>query len=129
MLGIEERVSFEVAKLLKKKGYQENCDAYYHLMAPKDSTDEERFEVSCGRDFNNKRNRYRIAAPLIHDVLRWYWNHRGIFVGVYFVPPTKEPRECKYSWYLKIKYIDALSPDTYDTYKEAIDAGLKWMLS
>ena len=59
---------FGLAVKLKEKGFDAPCYGYYHCNGGNDS-----FEL-CGngdRDFLNSKNRYRIAAPTIPQVLKW----------------------------------------------------------
>ena len=71
---------FELAVKLKEKGFNEPCYGYYHRNGGNDS-----FEV-CGngdRDFLNSKNRYRIAAPTIPQVLKWLRNTHNLHVETY----------------------------------------------
>lgn len=62
----EDYVSLEVAKLLKEKGFNEYCGAYYHLNW-EDMTEEECFEVAPNHDFRNKDNGYRVGVPTLYE--------------------------------------------------------------
>ena len=64
----EDFVTYELAVKLKEKGFNEPCYGYFHCDGGDDS-----FEV-CGNgdcDFLNSKNKYRIAAPTISQVLKW----------------------------------------------------------
>lgn len=64
----EDFAPFELAVKLNEKGFDEPCYGYYHCNGGNDS-----FEL-CGngdRDFQNSKNRYRVAAPTIPQVLKW----------------------------------------------------------
>lgn len=71
---------FELAVKLKEKGFNEPCYGYYHCNGGNDS-----FEL-CGngdRDFLNSKNKYRIAAPTISQVLKWLRNTQNLHVETY----------------------------------------------
>ena len=77
----EDYVSLEVAKILKEKGFNEYCGAYYHLIW-KDMTEEECFEVAPNHDFRNKDNGYRAGAPTLYEAAKWLRNEHDINVAV-----------------------------------------------
>lgn len=75
----EDFVTYEIAKKLKEKGFNEPCYGYYHLNGGDDS-----FEL-CGNDsfdFLNSLNCFRIAAPTISQVLKWLRDKKKIFVAI-----------------------------------------------
>ena len=74
----EDFVSFEIAKKLKEKGFNEPCYAYYHCNGGNDS-----FELCGDRDFLNSKNQYRVAAPTIPQVLKWLRNTYNLHVETY----------------------------------------------
>lgn len=82
----EDYVSLEVAKLLKEKGFNEYCGAYYHLNW-EDMTEEECFEVSPNHDFRNKDNGYRAGAPTLYEAAKWLRNKYDINVFVFTCLP------------------------------------------
>lgn len=82
----EDYVSLEVAKLLKEKGFNEYCGAYYHLNW-EDMTEEECFEVAPNHDFRNKDNGYRVGAPTLYEAAKWLRNKYDINVAVNAVIP------------------------------------------
>ena len=71
---------FELAVKLKEKGFDEPCYGYYHCNGGNDS-----FEL-CGNgdcDFLNSKNKHRIAAPTISQVLKWLRNTYNLHVETY----------------------------------------------
>lgn len=74
-------VSLEVAKLLKEKGYDEYCEAYYHISHPKEATEEECFEAAPNKDFKNSNNKFRIGAPSLYQAHKWLLQH-NLFVSI-----------------------------------------------
>ena len=74
----EDFVPFELAKKLNEKGFNEPCYGYYH----RDGGDNS-FEV-CGNgdcDFLNSKNKHRVAAPTISQVLKWLREEKLILIG------------------------------------------------
>lgn len=76
----EDYVSLEVAKLLKEKGFNEYCGAYYHLNWD-DMNEEECFEVAPNHDFRNKDNGYRAGAPTLYEAAK-FLRKKGIFIEI-----------------------------------------------
>lgn len=73
----EDFAPFELAVKLREKGFNEPCYGYYHCNGGDDS-----FEL-CGngdRDFLNSKNKHRIAAPTISQVLKWLREEKGMEV-------------------------------------------------
>ena len=114
----EDYVSFETAKLLKEKGFDENCAALYDLR------NGEFREKQTGYVFNNSQWDSFITAPTLqmamkwlkveHNILLfllpaqengklvylvevWTWNEEeGIYESTYAPMPRKEPEQaCK----------------------------------
>ena len=117
----EDYVSMEVAKLLKEKGFNEYCSAYYHLNW-NDSTEEECCEVAPDNDFRNSNNGYRAGAPTLYKASKWL-RDRGYYVevGIYD----------KFEWsYVIYGYDDEMcitmeiAEQKYNTYEEALTAGI-----
>ena len=76
----EDFAPFELAVKLKEKGFDEPCYGYYHCNGGNDS-----FEL-CGNgdcDFLNSKNKNRIAAPIISQVLKWLRNTYNLHVETY----------------------------------------------
>lgn len=128
----EDYVSFEVAKLLKEKGFQAKCTACYH------NDQSHTFKLISGRInyCNPKFNKYKMIppynAPTLQMAMKWlreihnciitidydsYENadDSGVTIGYSFSLQKKEnPSEYEYihDW-------------AYDTYEEAVDAAIR----
>lgn len=131
----EDYVSLEVAKLLKEKGFNEYCGAYYHLNW-EDMTEEECFEVASIHVFRNSNNRYRIGAPTLYEAQKWLREDGLIHIvvkGIYDYYEVAEGvfRDEQRRWFFVI-YEDTIgsfekiyvSKYKYDTYEEALNAGI-----
>ena len=125
-------VSFKAAKLLKDKGFNDECFAYYHLHDRDGMTDEENFEVTGGDSIINSVNQYRIAAPTLIHAREWIWENYGVFVTVYISVPYI--RSCRFVYLIQDAqkgidhYDDTISDDDYGTYEEAMEQGLLYTL-
>jgi len=84
-------VSYILAKLLKEKGFNEECFCYYSstgdLTEPYEengsSTDTEfRVELSDLLDYHNYQYLSRYAAPIIADVVMWIYEKHRIWISV-----------------------------------------------
>lgn len=120
----EDYVSLECAKLLREKGFNEYCGAYYHLNWD-GMTEEECFEVAPNYDFRNKDNGYRVAAPTLYEAQKWLREKHNIHLDVRCTSYYKPLNRCDY-----MCEIFALSSNVYsDTriyhkYEEALNAGI-----
>lgn len=126
----EDYVSLEVAKLLKKEGFNDYCGAYYHLNWDKDSTEEELFEIAPDHDFRNANNGYRAGAPTLYDAQKWFRNERGIFieVGVHYNQKCEiveyEYRITTYFYLLENPHKWKVSKEYYEKHEECLNAGI-----
>ena len=77
----EDFVPLEVAKLLKEKGFNEYCGAYYHLNWD-DMTEEECFEIASDHDFKNGNNEYRVGAPTLYEAQKWLREEHNIHIRI-----------------------------------------------
>ena len=78
----EDYVSFETAKLLKEKGFDENCDRSY--------VGDDAEELSWSQGFNNSyykefyKNISICSAPRISFVMKWLRKVHNITIGITF---------------------------------------------
>ena len=121
----EDFVTYELAVKLEAKGFNEPCYGYYHCNGGNDS-----FEL-CGngdRDFLNSKNKHRIAAPTIPQVLKWLREEKKIHIEVMFIGPT--PNRVKY-YITNIggdrSFMD-VSDEHYKTWEQATLAGIGYVL-
>lgn len=126
----EDFAPFELAKKLKEKGFDEPCYGYYHCNGGNDS-----FEL-CGngdRDFLNSKNRYRVAAPTIPQVLKWLRKKKKIYVSI--LPFATGSTIDKVAFYYLIEYnstgetMEGIEQNTYCAeLEDAALAGIKYVL-
>ena len=89
---IEKRVSFEVAELLKKKGFDEWCTAFYvkkgKNVVLQECDKSVCFEKCCNTtlDEYNSKNEYNVSAPTIQMAIEYmihnmYFSFLPVFVN------------------------------------------------
>lgn len=115
----EDYVSFEVAKLLKEKGFDEDCYTFYEYDS-KELYREER--IPC---CNSRSDDY--AAPTLQMAMKWLREVHNIFIEVY---KAKVGYIC---WIVDIPSNDGIKDlendeNNYTTYEDAIEVALKYVL-
>lgn len=122
----EDYVSLEVAKMLKEKGFDEYCGAYYHLYWMNEYTEDESFEISSSNDFKNSNNVYRIGAPTLYEAQKWLREKHNIHLVVqcicYHGPTHHYDYKCEiYALDSNRGYREA---DIRCTYEETLNLGI-----
>lgn len=128
----EDYVSFEVAKLLKEKGFQAKCTACYY------SDSSHTFKLISGRiNYCNPRFRkYKSIppynAPTLQMAMKWLREVHKI--NLYLVPFYGFNREytdnCK--WIYEIDFENkgiSLNYPKFNSYEEACEAAIKYCLT
>lgn len=124
----EDYVSFETAKLLKDKGFNEKCNSYF-------ISNNEIALIANKRDFN-KHGIY-LSAPTLQRAMKWLRIEHNIHIEPHIVK-TK----CSYGYmpnYVDLKELKPHFPfDEFDfsnadkyvciTYDKACDAAIKYCL-
>ena len=122
---IEDYVSFEVAKLLKEKGFNKECLGTY-------STDNKELNISSECPYSNDLNDDMfIAAPTLQMAMKWL--RRLYWLNMY-------PKYSKWSnkWSIVILSLDdreiikgntAIQIDGFVSYEEAVNEGIKYCLT
>lgn len=120
----EDYVSLEVAKLLKGKGFNEYCGAYYHLIW-KYMTEEECFEVAPDYGFRNKDNGYRAGAPTMYEAQKWLREKHNIHLDVRCTAYCKPLNRCDYMCEVSaLSYHTFSDTKVFHRYEEALNAGI-----
>ena len=127
----EDYVSFEIAKLLKEKGFDEYCLKNYW------SSDKElhdwKWELSYNRNSDGNRNTRDCAAPTQSLALKWLREVHKIFVE----PFVAIDLNGKYHYCFRLLNSickDILEPkdliriDFKDTYEQAVEAAILYVL-
>jgi len=116
----EDYVSFEIAKLLKEKGFDEKLQHYY---------DTDGILVRCRRGvyFSNKSNAF--IAPTIQMAMKWLREIHKIFIDI---SPTYDEVEktIHFIWQIFDSNYDVVGDCEifYGKYETACEAALKYSL-
>ena len=118
----EAYCSFEVAKLLKEKEFDEECYTFYEYDS-KEFYREER--ISC---CNSRSDDY--AAPTQQMAMRWLRELHGIFIAI-----NNDDLDFNWQCYDLINRGNTLDPKIlsesyagYKTYEQAVEAAIKYCL-
>ena len=118
----EDYVSFETAKLLKEKGFNEICSTLYDLRN-KD------FIEQIGQVFTNSQFLNLITAPTLQKAMKWLRKEKGIAI----IPIISSILDNeKFLWDIKI--VVAKTNETYsqgwiyEEPEEAYDTAIKYVL-
>ena len=130
----EDYVSFETAKLLKEKGFDEDIDLWY------DENGEMLFQrkYDINRDWRVRANLEVYECPTLQMAMKWLREvqalniyARGVWKDVEVQYGDWEPAVVGYEW-----FVESLIDDTYSktsiepflTYEEACEAAIKYCL-
>lgn len=125
----EDHVSFEVAELLKGKGYNAPCLAYYmgrkliYVTSSFRGSDlEALYEESYSQVYGN------IPAPTLYEADKWIWQNHKLLVNAFLKSPFGQPYE--FMFYIQDAkntlddYGIKVSDKSFDTYEEALNTGI-----
>ena len=124
----EDYVSFETAKLLKKKGFDDNCAALYDLRNGEFS------QRGVGYVFNNGQWDNFITAPTLQMAMKWLREEKHYYIQVmldswacgghlgYYVVIQKTDSD------FEMMLQDAVDEVFYETYEQACEAAIKYCL-
>ena len=117
----EDYVSFETAKLLKEKGFNEYCFALY---------DSNKRLIQSGIRLNNiqvGRVEGSYSAPTLQMAMRWLREKYNIHIEPRYFPTPNIYRYVIIHSPVTIENIDS-HPQYFDTYEEACEAAIKYCL-
>lgn len=132
---MEDFVTFEIAKKLKEKGFKEPCLAYYtkDLNFYYNTNSGQNIETLI-KSFNSHPNRIcrkRIDAPTISQVLKWLRDKLEIDILpniiISWTDDLKRIRLYSCNIYSP-KLNKAIETEYFDSYEEAVIAGIKRIL-
>lgn len=117
----EDFLSFEVAKLLKEKGFDEPCTSKY-------CTDGS-FDRSFCHYKNSEINKDAYNAPTYQMAMKWLRDVHKLSIEPFYMFPS--------TWEIDIKYIDKktdlsefedIRDKSYNSYEEAVEAACLYAL-
>lgn len=124
----EAYCSFEVAKLLKEKGFDENTSMVY--MSYGDLCKCNRYDSIRNSNYNDiTKNYFECTAPTHQMAMAWLRKVHKLCISIYYLFP--------YGYTIDIVYTDKdthftefrnIRNNQYDTYEDAVEAGLKYCL-
>lgn len=130
---MEQLISFETAKLAKRKEFNQRVSQVYYF-ASKEITkdDEDSFNMipEYYSDFRNSADKFYISAPSQSQLQKWLREEKRCIVYV-------TPIDSWDSWKYTILMEDVISPffepeydrfNEYKSYEEALETGLKTAL-
>lgn len=126
----EDYVSFETAKLLKEKGFNELCHGYFRKDNPNDLV-----ELAQAANWNDEP--FFTSRPTLQMAMKWLREVHNIHIEVRITNHSLSslidvPR---YYWIIvnskEVKWMDestAHQPMSYETVEEACEAAIKYCL-
>lgn len=124
----EDYVSFEVAKLLKEKGFNWQCFAYYSEYIDKWKT--LKLWKKYAKTYDTVRNNGYVLVPTLQMACKWLRKVHGLSVETFSIKGTSNV--CPVFWkgnVVKLLTQDrAFSSELVDSYEEAVEAALKYCL-
>ena len=120
----EDYVSFETAKLLKEKGFNERCECFYETENDDVSIVNEWMDISNSELEGTEFVRY--SAPTLQMVMKWLRKIHGLFIHIDVIREAS----CWTADIQDIKNDVAIYPvkEEFPGYEEACEAGIKYCL-
>lgn len=128
----EAYVSFEIAKLLKEKGFDESTSMVY--MSYDDLCKLNRYDSIRNSNYNDiTKNYFECTAPTHQMAMKWLRDEKNILIYVYPVInlPVKDDNTFHWRWDGKKKIHCAPhigKKYNYESYEDAVEAALKYTL-
>lgn len=122
----EDYVSFEVAKLLKEKGFDEKCRTYYKVFP----------ESRIAAIYHSSENRgvseddpNEILCPTLQMAMKWLREVHNLVILVEF-STFEFNKERPFMWSISYQKVDGdyIAGTYHPTYEEACEAAIKYCL-
>lgn len=133
----EDYVSFETAKLLKEKGFDEYCKSVYHVgsicsVASLGYHDNEGYGAVIEEKQNSDFGKYdnAISAPTLQMAMKWLREEKDVQIEISIVGTDtwESPTKWMYGFRCQTKdIIDRRNAD-FSSYEEACEAAIKYCL-
>ena len=119
----EDYVSFDIAKLLKEKGFDENCAELYHLRTG------EIIQQGVGYVFHNSQWENFVSAPTLQMAMKWLREVHSIDISIAVRFWNKDEDALVKSWKYTVYCTDEIENfGQSNTYEEACEAAIKYCL-
>ena len=122
----EQYVTFEVAKLLKEKGFDWECNTYlYTINVYNYGVEPCRFQINDSK--NSELASDKMTAPTQQMACRWLRKEKGIHI----LPEISEVKENPkyYCMIWKTSTLESFIIELFDSYEDAIEAALQYCLT
>lgn len=130
----EDYVSFKIAKLLKRKGFDWTCSVVYDLERPK-SCEINKYYTNFG-DSNHNKWSDLVSAPTIQRAMKWLREIHHIHTDIIIEGNSSCIKYYSNIRPFRIMYptrfgdsIDTIKIGTYNTYEEACESAIKYCLT
>jgi len=127
----EDYVSFEVAKLLKEKGFDGQCSGMY-------TKNGDLLKTNFKRITNSEKREFPIDAPTLQMAMKWLREIQGINIyarGVWKDVEVQygdwEPAVVGYEWFVESLIDDTyskMSKESFLTHEEACEEAIKYCI-
>lgn len=138
----EAYVSFETAKLLRDKGFEEVCSAHYedygihqplYITARRGAYNIAfKQRENLANRFNLLKERYKCAAPTQQMAMRWLREEYNIFISIQPDFPSEQDYKLCWCWSANILHENCINTKGYqcyiETYEKACEAALLYSL-
>ena len=129
----EDYVSFEIAKLLKEKGFDELCPTFYETDEPNNGP---KYSKKLGwflhnsYDYSDRHGKMIISTPTLQMAMKWLREVHHLVVEPYYYFALGE-------WCVDIKHLEKrteleefenIREKSYNTYEEACETAIKYCL-
>lgn len=124
----EDYVSFETAKLLKKKGFDERCGCFYDTENDDVSIVNEWMDISNSELEGIEFARY--SAPTLQMAMKWL-REKNWFICIIPLAFYCGEKACKFGyniWADDNLEIDEFDTPKFNTYEEATESAIKYCL-
>lgn len=119
MIKSEDYVSLEVAKMLKEKGYPQDCEVGTICRLQNEANRlYENTRAVTQSDLDNAWCVFNEVYPSLYEAQKWLRN-KGIHINVYYGHDGWSPDIFVFT---KFYYVKAIG--YYDTYEQALNAGI-----
>ena len=114
----EDYVSHKIAKLLKEKGFDVPCRAYYDMGALKE-------DMTVPRDWNHSVYLDHISAPTLQMVMKWLREVHNIFIQVELYSKLND--YC-FEVFKNTHRMIVEKDEVYNSYEQAVEEAIKYCL-
>lgn len=119
---MEDYVSYETAKLLKEKGFDEPCHALYH-----NGEDKIFFGLDVDSYHNTALNENCYACPTLQMAMKWLREWEQLYIMLGFERPSCIEYKI-YKYESEIGRKNLLYYNYEDSYEQACEAAIKYCL-